>query len=278
MYENNILAENEKISSRLRVRSIHAAQSIDIVSVLTKVFGSMSDMPAVRHMFGKTSVIVQLPFAIHDKSSSSSSKDDNIKTDAFFYPQSQQPRFVAIFRFGSIVLFNVSPKDAGFIVEQVKKHGSNPFARSFERKEHFEVAVSPQMEQDAHVTSDFAMVKELNINNVAVISTIMAQTVAFDSYNDVVDEMLATFDEINSTVKKTGNFTAMQKETLFKGKIRYERISRPWLYSIHYHPSSCSSKCNAQHYRKKLLRKITLFSLTWLRSWESKIEAILLGI
>mmetsp|Transcript_3329 Transcript_3329/g.4850 ORF Transcript_3329/g.4850 Transcript_3329/m.4850 type:complete len:469 (-) Transcript_3329:274-1680(-) len=214
-YKYNTLEQTEKITSRLRVRSVHAAQSIDIVAVLTKVFGSMSDMPAVRHMFGKTSVIVQLPFAT-TSSSSSSSKNSDMKADAFFYPQSQQPRFIAIFRFGSMVFFNISPKDASSILEQVKKQSSNPISRSFERKEHFEVAISPQMEQDAHVTSDFAMVKELNINNVAVISTIMAQTVAFDSYNDVVDEMLATFDEINSTVKKTGNFTAMQKETLFK--------------------------------------------------------------
>ena len=44
----------------------------------------------------------------------------------------------------------------------------------------------------------------------------MGQTVAFDSYNDTVDELLGTFESINATVKRTGNFTAMERETLFK--------------------------------------------------------------
>jgi uncharacterized Rmd1/YagE family protein len=206
----------DKISARLRVRSVHAAQTIDIVSVLTNVFGSMSELPAISHMFGKTSVIVQLSPVIQSHDSSTTNSDIyNKDVDAFFHPMSQ-PRYVAIFRYGSIVFFNVRPKDAGHVLDQIKKYSSEPIARSFERKEHFEVAISPQMEQDAFVTSDFAMVKELNINNVAVLSTVMGQTVAFDSYSDVVDEMLATFDRINSTVKRTGNFTAMQKETLFK--------------------------------------------------------------
>ena len=44
----------------------------------------------------------------------------------------------------------------------------------------------------------------------------MAHTVALDSYNETVDELLASFAKINNTVKKTGNFTAMERETIFK--------------------------------------------------------------
>ena len=62
----------------------------------------------------------------------------------------------------------------------------------------------------------FVTVKDLNMDSVAVISTIMAQTVVLDSYNDTVDELLATFASINSTVKRTGNFTDMEREALFK--------------------------------------------------------------
>jgi len=72
------------------------------------------------------------------------------------------------------------------------------------------------MQDIAHVNADFATVKELNINNVAIVSTIMGQTVAFDSCNDTVDELLAKFESINATVKRTGNCTAMERETLFK--------------------------------------------------------------
>ena len=44
----------------------------------------------------------------------------------------------------------------------------------------------------------------------------MAQTVALDSYNDTVDELLANFGKINSTVTKTGSFSAADKTFLFK--------------------------------------------------------------
>jgi len=51
---------------------------------------------------------------------------------------------------------------------------------------------------------------------VAVISKIMASSVALDSYADTVDELLAAFSTINSQVKSTGEFSPMDKETLFK--------------------------------------------------------------
>eukprot|EP00593_Proboscia_inermis_P016959 CAMPEP_0171324280 /NCGR_PEP_ID=MMETSP0816-20121228/116087_1 /TAXON_ID=420281 /ORGANISM="Proboscia inermis, Strain CCAP1064/1" /LENGTH=195 /DNA_ID=CAMNT_0011823171 /DNA_START=546 /DNA_END=1130 /DNA_ORIENTATION=+ len=73
-----------------------------------------------------------------------------------------------------------------------------------------------QTESDSHVNGDFATIKAFNMNNVAVISTIMAQTVALDSYNEMVDDLLGNFAKINFTVKQTGNFTAMERERLFK--------------------------------------------------------------
>jgi uncharacterized Rmd1/YagE family protein len=195
----------EDISARLRVKSVYAASNINITKVLTSVFGPASKTPALRHTFGKTNIIIQLPpVAVESGSEEEASYNES------------QPRFVAIFRFGSIVFFNVSTADSSYILEAVKKHSNDPVPRGFERKEHFEIAISPQMEDTAYVNADFATVKELNINNVAIVSTIMGQTVAFDSYNDTVDELLATFASINSNVKKTGNFTAMERETLFK--------------------------------------------------------------
>eukprot|EP00557_Chaetoceros_sp_GSL56_P013035 CAMPEP_0176479656 /NCGR_PEP_ID=MMETSP0200_2-20121128/1857_1 /TAXON_ID=947934 /ORGANISM="Chaetoceros sp., Strain GSL56" /LENGTH=517 /DNA_ID=CAMNT_0017875717 /DNA_START=13 /DNA_END=1563 /DNA_ORIENTATION=- len=225
----------EDISARLRVKSVYAASNINITKVLTSVFGPASKTPALRHTFGKTNIIIQLPSVaasvgleqsqsqvksqvqsqVQSQSLTTASGEEIVEGEVASYSESQ-PRFVAIFRFGSIVFFNVSTADSTYILEAVKKHSTDPVPRGFERKEHFEIAISPQMEDTAYVNADFATVKELNINNVAIVSTIMGQTVAFDSYNDTVDELLATFASINSNVKKTGNFTAMERETLFK--------------------------------------------------------------
>ena len=63
---------------------------------------------------------------------------------------------------------------------------------------------------------DHVIVKQLDLNNVAVISTVMGQTVALDYYYVVVDNMLEIFTDLNSTVERTGTFSAMEKERLFK--------------------------------------------------------------
>jgi uncharacterized Rmd1/YagE family protein len=66
------------------------------------------------------------------------------------------------------------------------------------------------------VTGDYCVVPKLDMNGVAVITNIMAQTVALDTYNDVVDDMLATFGRINSTVTKTATFQPSERDNLFK--------------------------------------------------------------
>lgn len=206
----------DNITARLRVRSVHAAQTIDVTAALSKVFGPNSQFPAVRHMFGRTSLIVQLSPIVKNDIKNEQKMNDSQSADTYFFDQAT-PRFVSLYRYGSIVFFNVSPKDAGQILESIKIHSIDPVARGFERKEAYEVAISPTLDPNGStVNGDFATVHELDINNVAVISTIMAQTVAFDSYNDTVDEMLANFASINGKVKKTGNFTQMERETLFK--------------------------------------------------------------
>lgn len=69
---------------------------------------------------------------------------------------------------------------------------------------------------DHVVNGDFCIVQKLDMNSTAVISNIMAQSVALDSYSDIVDELLARFTAVNSSVTKTGNFTNMEKESLFR--------------------------------------------------------------
>jgi hypothetical protein len=95
-------------TNSIRVRSVHAAQTLDIVKVLSKVFGfssssSASDTPPIRHMFGKTSVVVQL----------------NPRTS----DEEPQPRFVAVYQFGSVVFFNMSLSETKQLLAEIKALG-----------------------------------------------------------------------------------------------------------------------------------------------------------
>ena len=69
---------------------------------------------------------------------------------------------------------------------------------------------------DDVVTGDYCMVESLDMNSVSVIANIMAQTVALDSYNDIAEELLESFATINTRVRQSGNFTEMEKNTLFR--------------------------------------------------------------
>ena len=209
--------DNEGISERIRVRSVQAASSIDVVAVLSKVFGGgaasqytkehpLSDFfatsPPLRHVFGRTNIIIQL-----------SPPPMNCSTSL----SQTQPRYVAIYRFGSVVFFNLTTKESSRLLEQIKKHSVDPIATGFERREHFEVALQPQLETaTGKIAPDRAMVRELDMNTVGIVSNIMGQTVALDWHNDTVDELLAKFSSVNSSVERTGNFTSIERHTLFQ--------------------------------------------------------------
>lgn len=205
--------EDSLVAERVLVRSIQAASSIDVAAVLSKVFGGgmprshpladfFATSPPLRHVFGRTNVIIQL---------------SPPPSNAIPSLSPSVPRYVAIYRFGSVVFFNISTQEASRLLEQIKKHAVHPIPVGFERREHFELALQPQLETAAgKITADRALVRELNMNTVGVVSNIMGQTVALDWHLDTVDELLRNFSNINSSVESTGNFTSMERHTLFQ--------------------------------------------------------------
>lgn len=180
----------------IRVRSVHASQTFDVVKVLSKVF--TPDPAMMRHYFGKTSLIVQL------KPSS----------------PGEPFRFVAVYRFGSVVFFNMTTRESGKLLESIKQYGQKSIATGFERRENFGVVVQPQLthmkEPMQVVTGDYCVVESLDMNSVSVIALILAQTTALDSYNDIAEELLENFAAINTRVRQSGRFTDMEKTGLFR--------------------------------------------------------------
>ena len=157
-------------SNRVRVKAVKAAATIDVVAVLGKVFGGATSAASAlgelgigaptRHVFGKngTSILFQLPSPPPSPGQ----------------PFDPSPRFVAVFKFGSVVFHNLTTQESGRILSEIKKHSSDPVSYGFEKTERFEVAIQPDLpEASGEVTSEFATVKELEIHSVAVISKIM---------------------------------------------------------------------------------------------------------
>lgn len=224
------------------VSATHIAQTIDLFPVISTLFAR--DFIR-KQMIDKNSFVVQLPAAGDENDDGSL---EGTRSAAGAPPQ--PPRYVAVFRFGSVVFFNIPPREVASLVADIKKHSTDPVLSGFERKEHFGVLVSPPVpEAEAgggpplrggdgyhlpteegneaataalaaapatQVTADYCVVPELDLNGVGVISNIMAQTVALDSYNDVVDDILAEFFKINQDVTRTGKFASSHRDFLFK--------------------------------------------------------------
>ena len=186
------------------VQAVHVAQSLDLAQVISKVFATRS----VRKMIERLSVVVQLP------------------PEQTFGEEKQSARFVAVFRFGSAVFFNVSPRDVADLLWRIKQCGKDPYLSGNERKENFCIHVQPEVpEEDDVVTGEYCVVQELNLKSVDVISNVMAQSVALDSYNDTVDELLANFESVNDKVTTgEGALTTADRDQMFRAVARNNSI------------------------------------------------------
>lgn len=186
------------------VQAVHLAQSIDLAQVISKVFATRG----IRRMMERLSVVVQLP------------------PEQNFGEEKEPNRFVAIFRYGSAVFFNVSPRDTADLLWRLKTCSKDSYLSGNERKENFCVHVQPDMPEDEDVvTGEYCVVQELNLKSVDVISNVMAQSVALDSYNDMVDDLLANFERINDKVI-TGEekLTTADRDHMFRAVARNNSI------------------------------------------------------
>jgi uncharacterized Rmd1/YagE family protein len=190
------------------VQAVHLAQSIDLAQVISKVFATRG----VRRMMERLSVVIQLPPPPQQQT---------------FADDKHPLRFVAIFRFGSAVFFNVNPRDVADLLCRLKACSKDPYLSGNERKENFCVHVQPEMPDDEEdvVTGEYCVVPELNLKSVDVISNVMAQSVALDSYNDTVDELLANFELINDKViAGDEKLTAVDRDQMFRAVARNNSI------------------------------------------------------
>jgi uncharacterized Rmd1/YagE family protein len=148
------------------------------------------------------------------------------------------PRYVIVFKYGSVVFINVPQSLQSQLIPRIKAHSTKPLATGFEHDDMYGILLDESMRQSASestnqsadeamsnamakgddgiIHADYIKLSELDLNNVAVISTVMGQTVALDYYSDIVDQMLDTFTRLNSTVENTGKFSSMERADLFK--------------------------------------------------------------
>jgi uncharacterized Rmd1/YagE family protein len=180
------------------VEAFYAAKTIDLAPLAD------SDLATnvTRRKYNKDNLLLEL-------SSKTAQSDSN-------------PSYVAIYRFGSVIFFNVSPRIQVSMLQSIKKHALEPLAQGLEQKDTFSVCVMPNASR-SRVTSEHCIVPNLNMNAVAVISEVMAQSVALESYNEIVDSLLEKFSVLNSNIS-TSSKMDLDKKMLFSKIAQNNRI------------------------------------------------------
>lgn len=199
----------------VRVSAFHIAQTIDLHKATQTCMASLDNIEQANT---KNTAIFKLTGPQQQQNGTTASNTN--------------PKFFAIYPYGSLVFFNMSESETDSLIHQIQSSAAPPL---FNRRESFGVVVtkdlptssrstsstvaSPDQQQQPHATSpvtgDYCTVPELEWNGVVVIGNILAQSVALDSYADTVDGLLTNFAQINSSVATTGNLTD-QTLSLFK--------------------------------------------------------------
>ena len=182
------------------VQAFYVAKTIDLAPLIISDFSKN----AIRRKYNKDTLVLQLT-------------PNSAETESTIHPS-----YVAVYRFGSVIFFNVSPRVRADMMEAIKRHATEAIASGFEQKDTFGVCVMPNA-STTRVTPEHCIVQKLNMNAVAVISEVMAQSVALDSYNDIVDSLLENFAAINSNISRTEKMN-LDKKMLFSKIAQNNRI------------------------------------------------------
>ena len=120
-------------------------------------------------------------------------------------------RYFVVYKYGSVVFFNIRRERDEF-----------KLARSFTKTsiavpctDDYRVMVRPGMEGWAEFAADHVVLKRLDLNNISVIGTVLAQTVALEHHELKVDNMIEIFSGLNKTTEETGEMD-ISKARLFK--------------------------------------------------------------
>jgi uncharacterized Rmd1/YagE family protein len=216
--KRNFSLSNEKIENIISVNAHYIAgsidlQRVDISGVGRKIYG------LARRQYDQRSVIITT---------------DPIKN-----------QHVALFNYGSIVFFNTPEDEQQRYIKDLKETKVLSDG-SYNLTENYKIVINPNLEKPSIVKAEYLNIQSLDFNNITIIGTVMAQSVAIDLFALKVDKMFETLMKINKNSGVKAIITQMfSNETpqLFSSTniISYNLLSKVFLlYSIQFPCLLCS--------------------------------------
>ena len=117
---------------------------------------------------------------------------------------------VVVFNYGAVVFVNVPHPLRDWCLDAFAPFCGDTIPSGFQPVEDYKI------EEGKEIGFDSVKLPQLDGHNLAVIATVLAQSVALDHYAAKTDAMLEAFTRLNSSVERTGVFSALEKRSLFR--------------------------------------------------------------
>lgn len=125
-------------------------------------------------------------------------------------PTASSYSYMVVFQYGSAVLFNVEDQEVEHYMQILRRHASGLLSEM--RKDDYAVQENPLMHKDMHGGLDYIVLKDLDMDSIRIIGSVLGQSVALDHFESQVDGMVEEFTDINREMEKHGTFTMTRKK------------------------------------------------------------------
>ncbi|XP_047962768.1 protein RETARDED ROOT GROWTH, mitochondrial isoform X1 [Salvia hispanica] len=122
-------------------------------------------------------------------------------------------RYMVVYQYGSTILFNVEDHEVDFYLQTVRQHASGLLTEM--RKDDYAIKEKPLLVEDMQGGLNHIVLKNLDMDSIRIIGSVLGQSIALDYFVSQVDGMVEEFAQINRAMQKTGTFT-MDRKKLFQ--------------------------------------------------------------
>lgn len=115
-------------------------------------------------------------------------------------------QFISIFEYGSCVFFNIPTAQHSEHLRRIREAAFvETNAGRFEHTEDYTVMIHDKLDRPFAIKPEHVNIRCLDSNNIVIIGTVVAQSVALDYYAATVEEKLDTFMRMNKNIEESAN-------------------------------------------------------------------------
>lgn len=117
---------------------------------------------------------------------------------------SEQHQYISVFKYGSVVMFNIPENQHREHLKRIRESwpGISYIAEDYHLTEAYKILINPHLDKPSVIKAEHVNIRSLDNNNITIVATVMAQTVALEHYANKVDKMLRQFMQMNMKIEE----------------------------------------------------------------------------